>query len=101
MKLDKLDYALIDRRDLEPLCVQIIQQKGKSCDKYANQIWHQDLRNLSGKKILELAVLTKERGKIKRVLKSKIHNLIIRSIKRDFIDQSQVEDRIKQELDWT
>ena len=55
--IDKFDYALLDERFLSQIGVDRVQVKGKSCDDFANDLWHHDLRGLSGLKLVELASL--------------------------------------------
>ena len=98
MKLDKLDYALIGPERLEELGICITQEKGASGDDDANALWHQDLRNLSGTKLVELAVLMQTHSEFKRVHKKEVGRLIAASIQGGFIDPSRLDDRLRKEL---
>lgn len=96
--LDKLDYALIDKQELDPLGIQSIQEKGKSADENANISWHEDIKELSGIKLLDLAVLIKAKAELKRVQKNDIRNLIVNSINRGYISPSRIKDQLREKL---
>ena len=98
MKLDKIDYALIDRRSLDPLGVRLIKEAGGSCDRDANSLWHQDITELSGSKLLELAFTLQTHAKFKRFHKKAVRNLIAASIEDGFIDSTQLEDKLRKDL---
>lgn len=98
--LAKLDYALIDKQALDSLRIQVVQKKGVSCDDRANDLWHQDLTDLSGTKLIKLAAMIQAQAKAKlvRVSKSRVGDFIAASIKEGFIDPDRVDDRIKKKL---
>ena len=98
MKLDKLDYALIDPRTLDQLRIRITQEKGTSCDDDANTLWHQDLQNLSGAQLVELAVLMQTQAEFRRVHKKEVGQLIVASIRDGFIDPSRLDDKLQKDL---
>jgi len=98
MKLDKLDYALIESGRLETLGIHMTQEKGMSCDDDANALWHQDLHNLSGAKLVELAVTMQAHSEFKRVNKKEVGRLIAASIRGGFIDPSRLDDKLLKEL---
>ena len=76
--LDKIDYALIDRRVLESLDIPVSKVDGLSPDAGANQHWHFDLTKLSGKQLVALAVYMRE-GLV-REPKSKVKTAVLESI---------------------
>ena len=98
MKLDKLDYALIDPQALDELRIRITQERGASCDDDANTLWHQDLHDLSGAKLVELAVLMQTRAEFTRVHRTEVGHLIAASIRDGFIDPSRLDDKLRNDL---
>ena len=99
MKLDKLDYALIDRQLVDTLQIEIVKRSGVSLDKQANERWHQDLTALSGKKVLELAITIQEKAELVRVEKEKVRAAIRRSIDDGFIDSRDItEKKLRRDL---
>ena len=97
-RLDKLDYALIDRRRLELLDIQIISKKGNSFDVQANTLWHQDLTELTGNNLLELAVVMQAKAEFIRASKKDVGALIATSINDGFIDSHQINEKFKKSL---
>ena len=98
--LDKLDYALLDTQALDSLHIQVVKKKGDSYDDQANDLWHQDLTDLSGTKLINLASMIQAQAKAKlvRVPKGDVGDFIAASINEGFIDPDRVDDRIKKKL---
>ena len=96
--LDKLDYALIERQRLDRLGIDIAKVNGVSGDEKANTLWHQDLRGLSGARLVDLAYLMQEHAKFGRVQKKRVAALIIDSLKKGFIRPDQVGERLRAKL---
>ena len=76
--LDKIDYALIDRQVLDSLDIRVSKVDGLSLDAGANQHWHYDLTNLSGKQLVALALYMRQG--LMREPKSKVKTAILESI---------------------
>ena len=95
MKLDKLDYALLDSRKVEELGLRMIQEKGESCDADANTLWHQDLQELSGSNLIAFAVMMQAHAEFQRVHRTTVGQWIAASIKNGFIDPSRVDETLK------
>ena len=87
--VDKLDYALIERQSLDQLGIEVVKAKGGSYDDQANALWHQDLRGLSGAKLVDLAYLIQEKAELGRVQKKKVAALIVTSVHKGFIDSNR------------
>lgn len=98
MKLDKIDYALIDRRVLGPLCIRFVKKKGDSFDRDANDLWHQDMEELSGSKLLDLACSLQAHAEFERLHKNHVRHPINASIRQGFIDPNQLEDKLRNDL---
>lgn len=98
MALDKLDYALIHLRFLEQLSIRISREKGTSCDEDANTLWHHDLQNLSGSKVVELAVTLQQHAKFCRVQKREVGHFITASIRDGVIDPNRIDQTLRNRL---
>ena len=98
MKLDKLDYALIDRKILDSLGISLVKESGCSCDPDANALWHQDIIGLSGSKLLELAFTLQTHAEFTRTQKKTVGNLISTSIDSGFIDADRLQNKLRQDL---
>lgn len=98
MKLDKFDYALIDRQALEPLGIRLVKEAGGSSDQDANARWHHDITGLSGSTLLELAYTLQTRAEFKRIHKKNVRNLIVASIDNRFIDPTHLEAKLRKDL---
>ena len=96
--LDKFDYALIDQRQLGRLSIEIVPSQGGSFDNYANKLWHHDLLDLSGLKLVELANTIQEFAFLERATKSHVRQLINDSIDSGFINQNRIANRLKRRL---
>lgn len=96
--VDKFDYALVERQKLAQLGIRFVKIDGISCDEKSNTIWHQDLRDLSGKKLVNLAYVIQEYAELERVQKNKVAALIAASLEQGFIDPSRIGERIKTRL---
>ena len=68
-------------------------------DEDANVSWHEDLRELSGIKLLDLAVLIQTKAEFKRVQKNDIGPLISDSIRSGHIKPDRISVRIRKKLD--
>ena len=98
MKLDKIDYALIDRRALDPLGICLVNGAGRSFDRDANTLWHQDMTGLSGSKLLELASTLQTHAQFERIHKKDVRNLIVASIDDGFIDPTELGAKLRDDL---
>ncbi len=96
--LDKLDYALIQRKSLDDLGIEVVKEKGVSCDDQANESWHLDLRGLSGAKLVDLAYLIQEQAEFERVQRSAVATLIVTSVGEGFIDSTRISTHIGEKL---
>ena len=98
MKLDKIDYALIDRQALDPLGIRLVKETGGSFDRDANTMWHQDITGLSGSKLLELASTLQTHAKFKRIHRNDVRDLVVASIDDGFIDSTQLDAKLREDL---
>ncbi len=88
--LQELDYALICERHLDDLSLQRVPRVGTSPDVEANEKWHEDVVDLSGRNILELATTISTRGRLERANKVRLAAWIRESIDGGFIKQESV-----------
>ena len=91
-RVEKLDYAVIDRRVLDSLGIRAIKADGQSPDGGANQRWHQDLTLLSGSQLVALAV--RMRDGLSRRPKRKVRNLIVESIRSGFVARDSLKSTL-------
>ena len=99
--LDKIDYALIQKQSLDDLGIEVVKAKGVSCDDQANELWHQDLRGLSGAQLVDLAYLIQEQAALERVQRSTVATLIITSVDEGFIDLTRIGEKLRARLPQT
>ena len=95
--LDKVDYALIDRRFIDSLDIQVSKVDGRSPDMGANQHWHCDLARLSGKQLLALA-LGMRKGLVVREPKSKVRTAILESIDSGVVAKNAIKITLLESL---
>lgn len=74
-KIDHFSYAIFDSELLVTPKISTVVIPGITLDNEANA-WHQDITNLSGMKIINLAKIILENGKIKTKLKKEIETLL-------------------------
>ena len=98
MELAKLDYALMDYEVLDDLHIQATAKHGLSVDASANSLWHRDLLDLSGRKLLDLAVMMQARATFERVQKSDLSTLIAQSLHSGFIDKGRLKEKLVRAL---
>ena len=96
--LDKLDYALIDRRCVRELSLSSVPRPGDSLDQGANQQWHQEMTRLSGRGVLRLAVAIRTHAELGRLQKPRVAQLINHSLESGFIRRADVADSILREM---
>lgn len=92
--LQELDYALICERHIDGLSLQRVPRVGTSPDVEANEKWHEDMVDLSGRNILELALAISTRGRVERANKVRLAAWIRESIDGGFIKQENVAPRV-------
>ena len=95
-RVEKLDYAVIDRGVLDSLGIRSIKADGQSPDGGANQRWHQDLARLSGSQLVALAV--NMRDGLSRQPKSKVRGLIVESIRSGFVARDSLKSTLLESL---
>lgn len=96
--LVKLDYALISQHDLGSLRIEIVSNKGVSCDAEANARWHRDVRGLSGRKLVEFAATVRANAELVRVQKGDVGAHIANSINNGFIDRVRLKPDLRMAL---
>ena len=95
--LDKIDYALIDEQVLDSLNIRSRKMDGLSPDGGANQNWHYDLAELSGKQLVALAVYMRKR--LVREPKSKVKTAILQSIQSGFVSKDALSNTLLKSLE--
>ncbi len=96
--IDKLDYALVEKSVFDIAGVVLRRVEGVSPDGGANQLWHQDLEGLSGKRLLMLAVNMRE-CRLERTPKKRVQDLILRSIDDGFISRARMNGKLRDKIE--
>ena len=95
---EKFDYVLVDQRLLVPLAITMKVTRGKSPDLEANGLWHRDLVELTGDKLVELVRLLRDQGVIDRVPERRIAQLLREALRVGQIDRTRVDERLLRSL---
>ena len=96
--IDKLDYALVEESVFDIAGVGLRKVDGVSPDGGANQLWHQDLEGLSGRRLLMLAV--NMRGcRMERKPKMRVQELILSSIDEGFISTTMMKGKLRDRIE--
>ena len=96
--LDKLDYVLFDDNILDIAGVDRRRVDGVSPDGGANQLWHQDLEGLSGKKLVALAANMRQ-CRMEGAPKGVVRDLIAKSIDGGFISRERMNKKLREKVE--
>jgi hypothetical protein len=89
--LSNLDYALIAESALAEIGVRLEHTRGDSADDVLNSSHHRDIIELSGRKLLELAVLIRARAETNRVSEKHVKGFVADGHARGRIDRARVK----------
>jgi len=88
----KIDYILFDSGVPLKLGLAIKSTPGGTPDSKANETWHRDLIELSGKKLLAFALAAFENASRERCQEHKVVNMLKGAIERNEIEQSKLSE---------
>ncbi|MGA2443011.1 MAG: hypothetical protein ABSH08_18825 [Tepidisphaeraceae bacterium] len=93
-----VDYALIDRKQIDEAEISMQPSPGTTPDEKANGL-HHDLVALSGEKILRLAkIIFDDRVLIKRVLPKKVMEMISAGIAAGRISRDKLSEKMRSKI---
>ena len=92
-RIDSMGYALFDSALLAEIGTTAEMVPGKTPDEDAN-VWHRDLVDLSGNKLIALTRMILTQGEIGAVLKKRLMELVL-----DGIQQMELPERLRSKLD--
>lgn len=95
---DKFDYVLIDQTLLGALSITIKATHGKTPDTEGNRLWHRDLVELTGDKLIRLVHLVRNQGEMGRLLDKKIAELLREALRVGQLDRARVDERLLRSL---
>ena len=88
----KIDYLLFDSDVPLKLGLVVKSNPGGTPDSNANDTWHRDLIELSGKRLLAFAIAVFENASRVRCQESKVVKMLRDAIDRNEVDRSKMSD---------
>ena len=88
--LSNLDYALIPRDKVEAIA-QLEVTEGQTAHVQANEKWHRDLLGLSGRRLVDLAVLIFSGAERRRVLEKEVTQMVRKALATRTLDPARVK----------
>jgi hypothetical protein len=92
--LANFDYVMLDVHHLTDLNIRVHESRGETPDEGVNA-WHRDLIELSAQKIMGLAGVIQEHGRIDRIPEKHIAHLIAQGITAKKIDPSKLREGLR------
>ncbi len=92
--LSNVDYLLFDDAIVTELGLEIRKTAGGTPDGHANREWHRDLTQLSGRKVLDLAVAVFYRSEAGRELEKTLLTSIKAAVAKNQIDTSKLQPKL-------
>jgi hypothetical protein len=92
--LANFDYVVFDVHHLAALNIRVHESRGETPDEEVNA-WHRDLIELSVQKIMGLAGVIQEHGRIERILEKRLAHLIAQGITAKNIDPDKLSQGIQ------
>jgi hypothetical protein len=96
---DKIDYAVFDEASVGECGITLRKTTGKLPDEYANQEWHRDLVELSGRKLVCLAELIAT-GTPDRKTPAAVKELLATAAKEGHIKRELMKAALAAKLEW-
>lgn len=96
--VSNFDCLLFDHAVVTRLGLKMNQADGETPDNVANQSWHRDLVELSGKRMLDFAIEIFHGGETQRFPKKQVLELLKAAIAANEIDQSRLGQRVLREI---
>lgn len=96
--VSNVDYLVFNSTVVTGLGLKVRQTAGGTRDSVANRSWHCDLVELSGRKVLDLAVAIFYNSDVQRVPKKTILDWLKRAVADSEVDHSKLTPRISAEV---
>jgi len=87
--LSNLDYALIPRDKLEEIA-RLEATEGQTAHIQANQKWHRDLIDLSGRRLIDIAALIFSVAERRRVPEKEVTQMVRQALEKKALDPARV-----------
>ena len=87
--LSNLDYALIPRDKLEAIA-RLEATEGQTAHIQANQKWHRDLIDLSGRRLVDIAALIFSVAERRRVPEKEVTQMVRQALEKKALDPARV-----------
>jgi len=87
--LSNLDYALIPRDKLEEIA-RLEATEGQTAHIQANQKWHRDLIDLSGRRLVDIAALIFSVAERRRVPEKEVTQMVRQALEKKALDPARV-----------
>jgi len=88
--LSNLDYAMVPRDRIGEIA-SVEETEGKTPHSEANRNWHRDLVGLSGRKLIDIAVVIFSTGELGRVSEKEVTRLIRKAIDEQTLDATRMK----------
>ena len=96
-RLDNFDYALFDQETVARLRIDLHETAGDTPDAAANR-WHRDLVNLTGQKLVALAVAIWACGERQRKLQKEMKRLLAEAVSSGRIDPNALTPELRKKI---
>ncbi|MHC4135086.1 MAG: hypothetical protein ACYS0K_08885 [Planctomycetota bacterium] len=96
--VSNVDYALVEDRLIKELGIRVQQSAGATPDDQANESWHYHLTELTGAKILQLALLIAFRSERDRVRERAMRTLLLDAISAGTIARDRLDENLARRL---
>lgn len=98
-KVENLDYAIFSEDFLKEINMTYTNNAAKGIPDTVVSSWHYDLVQLTGSKVLSLAKVIREHGKINRKPSPEVGKLINQAINSNIIDKLKLDENLIADLD--
>jgi hypothetical protein len=99
-RIANIDYLLFDESIPTRLNISLKQTPGGTADSHANELWHRDLVELTGKKLLELASAILTEGTSDRRLPKQMVSSVTRAVNQKEIDVAKLKAGILADIKY-
>lgn len=100
VRLDKLDYALLDEAVLPEIPIKHVRSEGNTPHPAANASLHRDLVELTVQKVADLAGRMMPLKRV-RVTQRQVEDLLKTALKNGVIDRARISPKLLSELEST
>jgi len=97
--VEKLDYAVFDEASLAQVGVEARPSQGQLPDEHANENWHRDLVELSGRRLVAVAEVIAS-GSPQRCSHSNVRRILTDAAVQGHLRRDLVRERLAADLPW-